>query len=251
MSEHDLKGRAASRLISTQPTGGATDLAASGPPAERDPIDRVSSRLGDASCANAHASALDLPHRMERSSTHSALLRLQRRYGNRFVGQVLDRARDEGPSEGRLELVERSIEQARGGGLGLDHRTQGQMESAFGADFSGVRIHTDSRADSLNHSLSARAFATGRDVFSVSMESGIVNQIELLGRSYAAADTSHYTVGRRFDVVYTKSPLKAFPFGVVKQCKFDGEVALSPLYGVFTPTNRHAGFDDRGLFRVP
>ena len=165
MSEHDLKGRAASRLISTQPTGGATDLAASGPPAERDPIDRVSSRLGDASCANAHASALDLPHRMERSSTHSALLRLQRRYGNRFVGQVLDRARDEGPSEGRLELVERSIEQARGGGLGLDHRTQGQMESAFGADFSGVRIHTDSRADSLNHSLSARAFATGRDVF--------------------------------------------------------------------------------------
>ena len=77
----------------------------------------------------------------------------------------------------------------------------------------------------------------GRDVFSVSMEYGIVNQIELLGRSFAAADTSHYTIGRRFDVVYTKSPLKAFPFGVVKQCKFDGEVALSPLYGVFTPPN--------------
>ena len=69
------------------------------------------------------------------------------------------------------------------------------------------------------------------------MEYGIVNQIELLGRSFAAADTSHYTIGRRFDVVYTKSPLKAFPFGVVKQCKFDGEVALSPLYGVFTPPN--------------
>ena len=81
----------------------------------------------------------------------------------------------------------------------------------------------------------------GRDVFSVSMESGIVNQIEHLGRSYAAADTSHYTVARRFDVVYTKSPLKAFPFGIVKQSKFDGEIALSPLYGVFTPVNPYVG----------
>ncbi len=91
----------------------------------------------------------------------------------------------------------------------------------------------------------------GRDVFSVSMEFGIVNQIELLGRSFAAADTSHYTVGRRFDVVYTKSPLKAFPFGVVKQCKFDGEVALSPLYGVFTPLNPHLGLMIEAYFESP
>ena len=91
----------------------------------------------------------------------------------------------------------------------------------------------------------------GRDVFSVSMESGIVNQIEHLGRSFAAADSSHYTIGRRFDVVYTKSPLKAFPFGVVKQCKFEGEVALSPLYGVFTPTNPHLGLMIEAYFEAP
>ncbi len=91
----------------------------------------------------------------------------------------------------------------------------------------------------------------GRDVFSVSMEYGIVNQIELLGRSYAAADPSHYTIGRRYDVVYTKSPLKAFPFGIVKQCKFDGEVALSPLYGVFTPPNPHVGLIIEAYFESP
>ena len=91
----------------------------------------------------------------------------------------------------------------------------------------------------------------GRDVFSVSMEYGIVNQIELLGRSYAAADPSHYTIGRRYDVVYTKSPLKAFPFGIVKQCKFDGEVALSPLYGVFTPPNPHLGLMIEAYFESP
>jgi len=91
----------------------------------------------------------------------------------------------------------------------------------------------------------------GHDVFSVSMEYGIVNQIELLGRSFAAADTSHYTIGRRYDVVYTKSPLKAFPFGIVKQCKFDGEVALSPLYGVFTPPNPHLGLVIEAYFESP
>jgi type I restriction enzyme, S subunit len=91
----------------------------------------------------------------------------------------------------------------------------------------------------------------GRDVFSVSMEYGIVNQIELLGRSFAAADTSHYTIGRRYDVVYTKSPLKAFPFGIVKQCKFDGEVALSPLYGVFSPPNPHLGLMIEAYFESP
>ena len=92
---------------------------------------------------------------------------------------------------------------------------------------------------------------SGRDVFSVSMEYGIVNQIELLGRSFAAADTSHYTIGRRYDVVYTKSPLKAFPFGIVKQCKFDGEAALSPLYGVFTPPNPHLGLMIEAYFESP
>ena len=93
--------------------------------------------------------------------------------------------------------------------------------------------------------------SSGRDVFSVSMESGIVNQIEHLGRSFAAADTSHYTVGRRFDVVYTRSPLKAFPFGIVKQCKFEGDVALSPLYGVFTPINPHVGLLIEAYFESP
>lgn len=93
--------------------------------------------------------------------------------------------------------------------------------------------------------------STGHEVFSVSMESGIVNQIEHLGRSFAAADTSHYNVGHRFDVVYTKSPLKAFPFGIVKQCKFDGEVALSPLYGVFTPKNPHVGLMIEAFFEAP
>ena len=39
------------------------------------------------------------------------------------------------------------------------------MEGAFGADFSGVRIHADETAAKLNTAVSARAFTTGQDIF--------------------------------------------------------------------------------------
>ena len=58
-----------------------------------------------------------------------------------------------------------AIEQARGGGQGLPNSVRGPMENAFGADFSGVKVHTDRQADTLNRSIQARAFTTGRDVF--------------------------------------------------------------------------------------
>jgi hypothetical protein len=61
--------------------------------------------------------------------------------------------------------VETEIDRARGGGATLDSGVRAQMESSFGADFSGVRVHDNSRADSLNRSLSAVAFTTGTDIF--------------------------------------------------------------------------------------
>jgi len=61
--------------------------------------------------------------------------------------------------------VEQGIQQARGGGKGLDESVREPMEQAFGADFSGVRVHTDANSDVLNRSISARAFTTGQDIF--------------------------------------------------------------------------------------
>jgi hypothetical protein len=61
--------------------------------------------------------------------------------------------------------VERSIEGARSGGRSLDKEVRASMEPAFGADFSGVKVHADAKADGLNRSLQARAFTTGQDVF--------------------------------------------------------------------------------------
>ena len=61
--------------------------------------------------------------------------------------------------------VARSIESARGGGQPLHDGVRSSMESAFGADFSGVNVHTGSQSDALNRSLNARAFTTGSDIF--------------------------------------------------------------------------------------
>ena len=51
----------------------------------------------------------------------------------------------------------------------------------------------------------------GYEVCSVSVTQGVVNQIEYLGRSFAAKDTLHYNVVKYGDIVYTKSPTGDFP----------------------------------------
>jgi len=61
--------------------------------------------------------------------------------------------------------LEQSLEQARGGGRPLAEGFRSRMESAFGADFSSVRIHADEPADRLSRSIQARAFTRGHDIF--------------------------------------------------------------------------------------
>lgn len=70
------------------------------------------------------------------------------------------------------------------------------------------------------------------EVLSVSDEEGVMNQIKLLGRSYAGKSVTNYKVLRTNQVVYTKSPLKAKPYGIVKVNK--GETGIvSVLYAVY------------------
>jgi hypothetical protein len=71
------------------------------------------------------------------------------------------------PAEGGTVTpdVERTIGQASGGGQSLPGEVKSSMEGAFGADFSGVKVHTDAQADSLNNSLNSVAFTTGQDIF--------------------------------------------------------------------------------------
>ena len=75
----------------------------------------------------------------------------------------------------------------------------------------------------------------GYVVCSVSVSQGVVNQIEYLGRSFAAKETTHYNVVKYGDIIYTKSPTGDFPYGIVKRSCIKKSVAVSPLYGVYKP----------------
>jgi type I restriction enzyme S subunit len=80
-----------------------------------------------------------------------------------------------------------------------------------------------------------RTLELGRgDVLSVSGEHGCVNQIEFMGRSYAGASVKEYRVVERGDIVYTKSPLKRNPYGIIKENKGKRGI-VSTLYAVYRP----------------
>jgi hypothetical protein len=108
------------------------------------------------------------------SASPQAILQLQHRYGNRAVQRLIQRAQAEkiqreaavglegGPVDGDLQ---NQINSARGGGQPLDRTVGSKIGGALGADFSGVKVHTDSKSDNLNRSLSAKAFTLGSDVF--------------------------------------------------------------------------------------
>lgn len=69
---------------------------------------------------------------------------------------------------------------------------------------------------------------------SVSGDFGIVNQIEFQGRSFAGASVANYGVVETGDIVYTKSPLKSNPYGIIKTNKGKNGI-VSTLYAVYKP----------------
>ena len=78
------------------------------------------------------------------------------------------------------------------------------------------------------------------EVLSVSGELGIVNQIEHLGRSYAGVSVHNYGVVELNQIVYTKSPLKVNPYGIIKLNKSKAGI-VSTLYAVYTVNEKTDG----------
>jgi hypothetical protein len=117
-----------------------------------------------------HESERELEHRIEPPEPQphepeQPLHQLASDVGNHAFGNVL--ARD---GAGIMETgevhpdVQSKIDNTRGSGAGLDGGVKDRMQSSLG-DLSDVTVHTDDTADQLNRSVSARAFATGTDVY--------------------------------------------------------------------------------------
>ena len=74
---------------------------------------------------------------------------------------------------------------------------------------------------------------TKEEVLSVSGEFGIVNQIAFQGRSFAGESIVNYKTISPGLIVYTKSPLREAPYGIVKASRATNGI-VSPLYGVYS-----------------
>ncbi len=84
--------------------------------------------------------------------------------------------------------VESSLASSRGGGVPLPDNTRQHMESAFGRDLGGVRIHTDSGAVQMNRELNAQAFTHGSDIY---FNSGKYDSSGASGRHLLAHELMH------------------------------------------------------------
>jgi hypothetical protein len=74
------------------------------------------------------------------------------------------------------------------GGSPLPVATRGFMENAFSADFSRVRVHSDSKASEMSRDINARAFTTGSDIY---FKGGEYNPDSSEGRHLLAHELAH------------------------------------------------------------
>ncbi|MBE7382966.1 MAG: DUF4157 domain-containing protein [Leptolyngbya sp. SIO1E4] len=84
--------------------------------------------------------------------------------------------------------LETSINRAKREGQPLPKGLQQSMGQAIGADFSNVTVHTGNKSDTLNRSLSSRAFTTGGHVF---FKRGEYNPSSQKGQELLAHELTH------------------------------------------------------------
>jgi hypothetical protein len=83
---------------------------------------------------------------------------------------------------------EQQLAASRGGGSPLSAEVRSFMEPRFGADFSGVRIHTGGESARLNRSVSAQAFTLGQDIYLGEGKSDVESDA---GKSLLAHELTH------------------------------------------------------------
>jgi ribosomal protein S27E len=82
-----------------------------------------------------------------------------------FIQKSISQTPPSGAGGLASESVTNQINASRGGGSRMSENTLSFMESRFGTDFSGVKIHTDSNAAQMSRDLNAQAFTVGSDIY--------------------------------------------------------------------------------------
>ena len=84
--------------------------------------------------------------------------------------------------------IEKKLSASKGSGASLPDGVRGNMETAMGADFSNVKVHTGSQAVQMNKQLRAQAFTNGSDIY---FNSGKYNPGNKTGQRLLAHELTH------------------------------------------------------------
>ena len=114
-------------------------------------------------------------------------------------------AKQDGAGAADSPQVSSQIENAAGKGNQLPQKTLHEMNSSFGADFSGVKIHHDNEANTLNQELQAQAFTHGNDIY---FNKGKYNPENRDGKFLLAHELTH--VVQQEGTVQTKQIQRSF-----------------------------------------
>ncbi|MFK4265903.1 eCIS core domain-containing protein [Streptomyces milbemycinicus] len=163
----------------------------------------------------------DLPHLLKAVATghtevigRSGMGTLQRTVGNAALGSAIQRdigpavpaATSPDPALASDEEDQRSSVHdvvSSGGGQPLDTEVRTDMESRLGADFSGVRVHTDSAAHESAKEVGARAYTVGENVV---FQRDSYDPASHQGRTTLAHELTHVMQQRSGPVDGTEAP---------------------------------------------
>lgn len=124
----------------------------------------------------------------QKSLTSTPSSFIQRQKGNSEEEEIVQMKKDGSNSNKPSTTLDSSLQKSKGGGKAMDSSTRSGMENSIGADFSKVKIHTNENAVQMNHSLSAKAFTHGNDVY---FNKGQYNPKSSEGKHLLAHELAH------------------------------------------------------------
>lgn len=102
--------------------------------------------------------------------------------------------------------VESTLKSTKGSGNSLKGKARTEMERGFGADFSNVKIHSNSNAAKMNNELGAQTFTNGNDIY---FNSGKYNPASKEGKHLLAHELTHTIQQKSADVHKKGANLKS------------------------------------------
>ena len=148
------------------------------------------------------------------------------------------------PTNKNASGIENQLSASKGGGQPMDSDTRSEMESGFGTDFSGVRVHNDSNAADMNNQLGSQAFTNGNDIY---FNEGKYNPQSDSGKHLLAHELTHTVQQGASPSVQPKTIQKAEETPAETDAAQPETVEMQPETGVLDEAAKTITFSEIGI----